>query len=101
MKPVSSSKWEVSRPVILAQIRVDQDWVIRIGGILERPVSEGGQLELAIFQLDQGEVVALIRIDGNSTSGFTLLARESDHISSALERFILESGIDGDLVTGL
>jgi hypothetical protein len=54
---------------VVAQLDISLSDVLHIGGVVERPDSESGEVEVAVFGLDSGQIVLLTRIRGNPVQG--------------------------------
>jgi len=101
MHALSLSAWDARDSSVVAQVDIDADEIVRLGGVVERPDSESGQVETAVFGLDSGLVVLLTRVQGNPVAGFALLQAGQHPSSTVLEWFLRESGLSRDRVTWL
>jgi hypothetical protein len=66
MKPVTAKDWVRSKHnSVVAELNVSGQEIAALGGKMERPDSEHGQVEMAVFALNSGEVISLSKGEGN------------------------------------
>jgi hypothetical protein len=99
MNPITSSQWTGSKGnTIIAQINIGDEEIKALGGILERSDSDLGKQVSAVFSLNSGKIIALIKTEGNRVPGYTLILAGPGH-PEVLGQFLQEAGLARDRVT--
>lgn len=93
MRPTSLDEWWPSNLQIIAHLAVTADEVVAISEGAAANTVDSDQDDIAVFRLDSGIIVALVRVVGNATPGFSLASAEQVDGESVLADFLNEAGL--------
>ncbi|MFJ8473184.1 hypothetical protein [Kitasatospora sp. NPDC094011] len=97
-KALRIDSWKPRKVTVCALLDISRADIEAMGGVIESVVDEHAEVSVAVFFLDSGRLVSLVRISGDSAPGFSLLLDREGRPVEALHEFLAEARLDASAV---